>query len=266
MEECVEKYTLSNHLKICRFNTNKYLLNIFFVTFLRNAGLYLFFTVLKLYQQTKANALIEEREILRSSGIIVLWPLRGMPISININMVSYFSHRRNITFIHNKLGKVISIYSTLSNIQEYLGEYCLRINKENVITFTNIISYSEKSVIVKGGNSDNNISLVYSKNDTQRILQTLRLNVPDLEEKKVILANKTQNGGVKDDKIYTVGGLNDEILEEIRNNPCISVIKLAEIFEKKTSSRTLERRLKELKNADKIEYKGSDKTGGYYIV
>jgi len=55
-------------------------------------------------------------------------------------------------------------------------------------------------------------------------------------------------------------------LEEIRNNPGISGVKLAEIFGKKISSRTLERRLKELIDAGKIKRKGSKKAGGYSIV
>jgi predicted HTH transcriptional regulator len=49
-----------------------------------------------------------------------------------------------------------------------------------------------------------------------------------------------------------------------------SALKLADILQEKinvnNSESTIRRRLRELKNAGKIEYKGSNKTGGYYIV
>jgi len=245
---------------------NGYLLLYLFVIFLRNGALWLFFTVLKLYQQTKANALTTEKEILKSSGFIVLWPLRGAPISININSISYFSHTKNFTFIHNQLGKVISIYSTLNNIQEYLGDFCLRINKENIITFKNIVSYNKERVIVKGGKAHPGKSLFFSKQNAESILSALRKEVPELEEKNAIFSNEKRNGIVNEDEKRGIGILKIEILEEIKQNPGINATKLFENLHKNTSIRTIKRRLKELKDSGKIEYKGSDKTGGYYLV
>ena len=245
---------------------NRFLLLYLFVIFLRNAGFYLFFIVLKLYQQTKADALLEKKEGLKDAGLILLPPLRGNPISINISFVSYFSHEKNITFIHNKLGTVTSIYSTLNNIQEYLGDFCLRINKENIITFTNIVYYNEKHVIVKGGKTNNNISLVYSKNDTQHILQTLRLKVPNLEEKNATYSNEKRIDTVNDDENNKLGTEKTRILEEIKQNPGINATKLQENLQENTSISTIKRRLKELKDAGKIKYEGSDRKGGYYIA
>ncbi|MCL2289805.1 MAG: LytTR family transcriptional regulator DNA-binding domain-containing protein [Bacteroidetes bacterium] len=241
--------------------------NILFVIFLRNAGFYLFFTVFKLYLQTKATALIEKKEALSHDGLILLLPLRGKPISININYVSYFSHERNLTFIHDTEGKASSIYSTLSNIQEYLGDSCLRVNKENIITFTNIISYNEREVIVKDGKDNKQSSLTYSKKDAQNILNTLREKVPSLEEKRI--DKKKQNEGVnvqKDDGKCEFEGIKKLILEEINNFPGINTITLTQKFGKKSSLSTIERKLKELKESGLIEFRGAPKTGGYYPV
>ena len=248
------------------FDINRHLYNIFFLTFLRNIGFYLFFTVLKLYQQTKANALIGEKEILKSSGFIVLWPLRGKPIAVNIDFVSYFSHKKNITFIHNNLGKVTSIYSTLNNIQEYLGSYCLRINKENIITFTNIISYNEKEVAIKDGKAHTSKLLFFSKKGTEYILHTLRKNVPELEGKNAIYPNEKRNGTINEDEKRGVGTIKTDILEEIKQNPGINATKLHENLHKNTSIRTIKRRLKKLTDSGLIQFKGAKKTGGYYIV
>ncbi len=58
-------------------------------------------------------------------------------------------------------------------------------------------------------------------------------------------------------------GIND-LYMFIENNQPIRVSRLKEYFNKVTT-RTLERWLKQLKDEDKIEYKGSKKTGGYEV-
>jgi predicted transcriptional regulator len=56
------------------------------------------------------------------------------------------------------------------------------------------------------------------------------------------------------------------ILEEIKNNPGIYVINLAQRLHEKMSLRTLKRKLNNLKKSGHIEFRGSKKTGGYYLV
>jgi hypothetical protein len=254
------------HIDISSFDLHKHLRNVLFLIFLRNAGFYLFFTVLKLYQQVKATALIEKKEALKHDGLILLMPLRGAPVAINIKYVCYFSHEKNYTFIHNTEGKTISTYSTLSNIQEYLGDYCLRINKENVITYTNIISYNKEGVVVKWKNPHKTVTLPYYKKDAPSVLQALRKKVPELEEKSINFANKIQNGTIKEDEKKAIGTINEVILEEIKNNPGIYVIHLAQKLHEKMSLRTLKRKLNDLKKSGHIEFRGSKKTGGYYTA
>jgi hypothetical protein len=248
------------------FDLDHYLYRILFVIFLRNASFYLFFTVLKLYQQTKAIALIEKKEALKHDGLVLLMPLRGAPVSINIKYVCYFSHEKNLTFIHNTFGKVTSVYSTLKNILEYLGDYCLQINKENIITYTNIIRYNNDTVTIKEGKGNKQKLLTYYKKDVPNILNKLREKVPDLEEKNTKFSHQNHFDGVNDDKRHKSGGLKNEILEEITNNPGISVVIIAQKMKEKASLRTIERKLKELKKSEHIVYRGSDKTGGYYLV
>jgi len=115
------------------------------------------------------------------------------------------------------------------------------------------------------GKTKNRIVLPFYKKHAESILSVLRIKVPELEEKKIISANKVQDGGIKNDKKDAIGGINQIILEVISINPDISVTKLAEILKQKISFRALERKLKELKDAGKIEYIGSKKTGGYHI-
>ena len=248
---------------------NSYLLLYLFVVFLRNGSFYLFFTVLRLYQQSKKNRITDRETALKDTGTVIMMPIRGKQIALNIKQISYFSHKKNISFVHRVKGQAIAIYSTLANVQDYLGAYCLRINKENVITFSNIVNYNKERVIVKGG-SDRNISLLYAKKDVPHILQTLRLKAPDLEEKNATSTLKNDTfGGVsnrKDDENNSIGGVKNQILEEIKKKEGMHVWQLAEIFEGRVSQRTIERRLKKLKEEGVIEFRGSDKNGGYHMV
>jgi DNA-binding transcriptional ArsR family regulator len=252
------------------FDTNTYLFDVLFLIFLRYAGFYLFFTILRLYLQTKANALLEKKEALKDTGLVLLLPLRGTPISININFVSYFSQKKNNTFIHNTIGKPTPVYSSLTSIQSYLEDYCLRINKDIIITFTNIINYNEKTVTVKEGKTTAKQSFIFYKKRANNILLTLRKKVPELEEKNDVYPIKKQPVIVNDDKKNKPVNVKALILEELLHHPSINALKLTDILEEKTkvkiSVRTIRRRLKELKDAGKIEYKGSDKTGGYYAI
>ena len=63
------------------------------------------------------------------------------------------------------------------------------------------------------------------------------------------------NGGVN-------GGVND-ILEFIKNNPNLRAKQISDAIT--VPLRTCERYIKQLKDEDKIEFKGAPKTGGYYI-
>jgi hypothetical protein len=234
--------------------------------FLRYSGFYLFFTVLKFYLLTKSKALSERKIVLINTGFILLNPIQGKPITININFISYFSQDKNNTFIHHTKGATTQIYSSLNHIQEYLGSMCLRVNKENIITFTNILSYNNERVVVTGEKKDFPVSLVYSKNFAQNILQTLREKVPNLEEKNIISSQKNEQDIVNNDKNNIIDSVSNEILEEIIESPGINAIKLHHIFRKKMSLITLRRRLKKLVDANFIEYRGSAKVGGYYSV
>jgi hypothetical protein len=244
----------------------KYLFDTQLLIFLRNAGFYLFFTVLKLYQLTKATAEKVKVALLVQNGLIIYPPLRGEPVSININNVCFFSQRRNQTFIHFTSGKVTVIYSTLDHLQHYLGDFCLQINKGTIITYTNIISYNNEKVEILCKFPHKTMSLEFSKKYAPSVFQTLRKRVPQLEEENVITSPKIEFGNIKEDESTNIGNENNEILEEIRKNPGINATKLYEILPHHQSLRTLRRSLQELVDFEFIEFKGAPKTGGYYYL
>jgi len=243
----------------------KYLYNIQFILFLRNSGFYLFFTVLGLYEQSKKKALTEKKVVLKDSGLILLMLHRENHISLNIKLISYFSHYKNRTLVHFNSGKTTSCYSSLDNLQNYLEDFCLRISKSHIITFTNIVSYNTESVTVKCKVPNRTVVLNYYKKNAQHILQVLREKVPELEEKMINKLLKNEFGNIKKDENTKFGNVNNEILEEIKKNPGINALKLYDNLHYQTSISTMRRSLKKLTDLGFIKFKGSKKTGGYSV-
>jgi len=200
-----------------------------------------------------------------STSLIILIPLRGKPISINLNYVSYFSQCKNNTFIHSIHGEPSFIYSTLSYIQDYLSTYCLRINRDTIVTFSNIVSYNHNSVTVKGNNKNSYKSFLFYKKEANEILFTLGKTVPELEEKNAVSSQKIENETVNDDEKTKIDTVKTAILEEIKQNPGINAQKIYENFQDKSSLSTIKRKLKTLTDNGIIKHQGSDKTGGYFI-
>ena len=81
--------------------------------------------------------------------------------------------------------------------------------------------------------------------------------------KNSITPHKTSDEPVNESVNEPVNDVLKDILEFIKNNPGIK--KPAIIVHIGKSKATLTRYLKQLVEQDLIEYKGSDKTGGYYL-
>lgn len=76
--------------------------------------------------------------------------------------------------------------------------------------------------------------------------------------------NGTINGTINDTIIGTINDSEKMIYNRIVSSPGISAVALAEEFSK--SLRTIMRVLKHLVELNKIEYRGSKKTGGYFSL
>jgi ATP-dependent DNA helicase RecG len=74
---------------------------------------------------------------------------------------------------------------------------------------------------------------------------------------------KNKNGGVSGGVSGEVSGGVNEIYLYIKNNPGFNTAQIKEKLN--IPQRTLERIVKELKDSNKIVFKGSFKTGGYFV-
>jgi hypothetical protein len=237
---------------------------------MRNGGFYLFFTMLGMYKNIKKNALKDKQAICKKEEVITFLGVNEQNIVINLKKIIFFQQIKNNTKIYTTYGKSHTIYASLKDIEEYLENKCLKINRNTVVPYDSIISFSVDSLLVKDYKRNGHLTLTFFKNNPLFIYSILQNTIPHKEQKNNDFSHKKdkfdESFPSKHDENKKIGRQKELILEEIKKNECISVNKLGEILQDKFSVRTLERRLKELKEAGIIEYRGSDKTGGYYIV
>ena len=74
--------------------------------------------------------------------------------------------------------------------------------------------------------------------------------------------NRDVNGDVNGD-VKSLNGILKEVYLIVLNKPGIKIGQIAEMREKSVS--TVWKQLNKLKKKGMIEYRGSDKTGGYYV-
>ena len=246
----------------------KYIYTVLLLIIFRNGGFYLFFTMLGLYRYTKKNAFTEKKAIMQKEGVASFLRCNRANIVLDISKIIYFQQEKNRTIIHTNSGKSYSIYSSLRDIEKYMGVRCFRISRETLVNYECITSYSHDYLVVKNSKSGGTKSLYFFKNNPSSVYTLLQKKLPQLEQKNETIAPKNDAFGrvilQKNDEKIKNGRENILILEEIRKKGGIHVHQLAEIFKEQFSLRTLGRRLKELKDSGKIEFRGSDRTGGYF--
>jgi len=246
-----------------------FILHTSFMIILRNGGFYLFFTVLGFYYYTKKNALKEKIAIGKKKGIMSFIRCNNKDLVMDIDKIIYFQQKGNRTTIHTTSGRCFLVYNSLSQIENYF-DILVRINRNTIVNYNKIISFTHDSLVIKQSKHGKLLSLFFYKIYNSSIYTILQKSIPHLEKKNEIIIPKKDSFGTLNnpnhDENTKHGILKGVILEKIKKKEGISVKSLAEILKAQTSLRTLKRRLKELKDAGKIEYRGSDKTGGYHII
>ena len=90
-----------------------------------------------------------------------------------------------------------------------------------------------------------------------------QFDVNKLTEFRVTVMPRGESGQIKSVKAYDTEGQDSAVLEIIRNNPGI---KMEAIFlEIRTSTRSVRRVLERLSKDNRIEYRGSKRTGGWFV-
>lgn len=139
--------------------------------------------------------------------------------------------------------------STIKNLEDFFAGYSKPINRELMRV------YRDLELVEHLGSGLGRILKVYGK-DSFVISQNFMKNV---FVSNIALIDGGVSGGVS-------GGVNggvNELFKVIKDNPNLRANQLSEMMQ--VSLRSIQRWLKQLKDEEKIEFKGSPKTGGYVI-
>ncbi len=242
----------------------------------RNMALFLFFFVIRIFENEKQTLEKERIAIAKNQGFICVPSGKDTIKTINISSIYYVLHEKNYTYINTIDGNRYCKYCSLSNMTKLLPEtFFLRINRNVIIPLNRIVRYSQDSVTMSYGNPTQEITFPLSEkyvpNVKEILTSTVGLN-------HLVDGLNSQNDGLNN----LSGGLNNsvnktnlgEFLANIENNeelltlcriiakePSVTMKSLSDQL--KVSLKTVERRLKILKNKGILLHCGAKKNGEY---
>ena len=145
---------------------------------------------------------------------------------------------------HKEISIPIDIIIYMQDVDHTTRIHC---TNGNVITVAEPLSYCKEMIPAALWVSDGSDKMVFHQHLSD-FFQTQN-NQETVEIKTVILLKKKQF----------------QVFEIIRKNPGCGIAFIADKFPQKTTTRTIERYLAELREKDVIVYTGSKKTGGYTV-
>ena len=247
-----------------------------FLVGFRNIAFLLFFFVLRIFEHEKETLKKERIALAKNKGFICVPNGKDNMETICISDISYILHEKNYTYIHTTDGHRYCKYCSLSSMEELLPENLfLRVNRNAIIPLNKITHFTEDSVTILYGNPSREMTFSVSENYVPNVKDILKsgggLNRADG-------GLNSQNDGLKDHS----GGLNDGInkanLEEFMDiiahnedflNLCRIIAKEPSVTTKSLSEqlqvphRTIERKIKYLKEKGIILHYGAKKNGEY---
>lgn len=246
----------------------------------RNMAFLFFFFMLKIFENEIQTHKKEQLLLAESKGYIAVSTKEGMKY-ISVSEIQYVNQDKNycniFTFDGNKYDKYIS----LLKMSEYLPEnQFIRINRNVIVNILGILSCTGDTLNLYDKRSEQELIFPLSKKYIANINDFRKLAV-GLNDKNVGL--KTEENDEKDslnqknqeenlqEKIDLesfqgiVGTDNDLkiICKTVAKDPSTNMKKMAEQLG--VSQRTVERKMKQLKELNIIQHEGARKTGGYSL-
>lgn len=241
----------------------------------RNTAFFLFFFMLKVLENEIQCREKEQITLAQSKGYISV-PTRDSIKYISLSEIFYIIHEKNYCYIHTQNGNNYSKYISLMKMDGYLPENLfIRINRNIIINKNNIVSCTKEEVTIYSDYSGE-----------EKIFSLSEKYVPNMREKIASAGGlnhlygglNSQDGGLKD----RFGGLNESIdmanLEKFMDNIahdedllnlCRIIAKDPSVTTKSLSEqlhiplRTIERKIKYLKDNGVLQHNGAKKNGGY---
>jgi hypothetical protein len=271
---------------------NKYLNVQFLLYFVRAVCFFMLFFTVKLYQDISSRYIAETQVIANDTQVVAVIKSDDDIKTIKISAIAYLSHHNRNTYFHLTTGEKYYQRASLKQIEALLpNNSYLRINKNNVVMYSQIDGYNDSFVFLKPVKDENPIELHITNEHKDDILSELKkyknslANILDIGNIKNVDGNvknkngiiKKQNGIIKSSNIinltlenqeknadFSEKTLENEIFEYISAHPNCKTSDILAMSDK--SRRTVDRNLKNLREKGLIRYKGANKTGGYYVT
>ena len=256
-----------------------YYINVFQLINLRNTGFLLFFFVLRIFEHERETLEKERIALAKNKGFICVPNGKDNLETISISDISYILHEKNYTYINTIDGNRYCKYCSLSSMAELLPESLfIRVNRNVIIPLNIIANYTKDSVTILSSNPAQDITFSLSEKYVPNIREIIA-SVGGLNRPYGGL--NSQNGGLKDRS----GGLNEstdmdnlekfmvniahdedllKLCRIIAKDPSITTKSLSEQLE--VPLRTIERKIKYLKDKGILQHSGAKKKGEYVFA
>lgn len=262
---------------------NDYLTGVFLNLSLRDSAFVCFFFLFHAFFRTTILRLNEHKVISKETDKHVIMLSNKNMALVDVGKIRYAQCGGNKTTLYLKNGQAYKEYVSLSMVEASLPEgKCLRINRDTIVVYENIRSYTSDSVYLQGSEEP----LPFYKKHPEKVLAKLLIwdRGKYVESDKEKLPKNCDLAGLEleiCDENPTIGGIGAEFLEENsdKSSDCeqlkkvIQYIRLhpgCKISDISTGTglkfRTVERLVHDLKTDGRICYKGSKRYGGYEAV
>lgn len=253
--------------------------HLFYLIGLRNTGFLLFFFVLRIFEHERETLEKERIALVKNKGIICVPNGKNIMETISISDISCILHERNYTYLYTNDGNRYCKYCSLSSMEKLLPEdLFLRVNRNTIIPLNKITHYTEDSVTILYGNPAQEKTFSLSENYVPIVKELLSstggLNRPDD-------GLNSQDDGLNNPSEDLNDGLNTACLEDFLNNVehneellilCRMIAKNPSVTMKSLSDqlgvslKTIERRIKILKDKGILQHSGAKKNGEYVFA
>ena len=235
----------------------------------RNVAFLLFCFVIRIFETERETLEKERIAMAQNKGVICVPNGKDAMETICLSDIFYIMHERNYTYIQTLDGKQYRKYISLSNIEDILPDKLfLRINRFVIIPVCRIARYSQDSITISCGNPAQEKTFPLSEK-----------YMPDIKDFFASVGGlNSKNDGLNG----CSGGLNEgvkkadleEFMDSIAHNEdllniCRIIAKDPSVTMKSLSDqlgvslKTIERRIKILKDKDVLQHSGAKKNGGY---
>jgi len=226
------------------------MLTYLFLICIRDFAFWCFFFMSALLKDKVREIRILDRSISKQSNLISVKTFKNEMRILPIDQIAFVESQHNIAVVHTLDGNKYYRYCSLKEMSHTLGEErTVRISRSQLVMKSAVATYDREMVTLRSTTEAEPVTLVISDSFQNDTLSALVANDAIPQQQFV--------------KYSTAKVRSDIVLEYIKEHPGCKMTVLIEDMNLKRS--TIEKEMSRLKSMRLVEYRGSKKTGGYYL-